>query len=56
MVELIVKRLGNWVYVYNGLDASPLRCYLYWEWLQLFDIPLKEGFRKKFRVEEVESQ
>jgi hypothetical protein len=54
MVELIAKRCGQWVYVYNGLDACPLRCFLYWEWLKLFDIPIKEGTKKKVNVEEVE--
>jgi len=54
MVELIVKRFGKWVYIYNGLDACPLRCFLYWEWQQLFDIPINEGTKKRLKVEEIE--
>jgi hypothetical protein len=50
MVELIVKRFGKWVYVYNGFDACPLRCLLYWEWLQLFDIPVKEGPERRSKL------
>ena len=54
MVELIVKRSGKWVYVYNGSDACPLIGFLYWEWQQLFDIPIKEGTKKRLKVEEIE--
>jgi hypothetical protein len=50
--ELIAKRFGKWIHVYSGLDARPLYCFLYWEWLQVFEIPIKEGMKKKIRVEE----
>jgi hypothetical protein len=54
MEELIAKRFGERIYVYGGFNACPLRSFRYWEWLQLFGIPIKDGTKKKIKVEGVE--
>jgi hypothetical protein len=51
MEELIAKRFGERIYIYGGFNACPLRSFRYWEWLQLFGIPIKDSTKKKIKVE-----